>query len=388
MKKVFLLLTVLLLSHNLWAQETDSTENHFVTPDFRLIYRNCSDTSSNFYYPKLISRFAQVDTTLTLAELQAFYYGQAFQPNYAPYGLGREQFDRIRAIMSKEEEPTRVDFDSIVYYADQVIADHPAEPMAYYYKFIGLNAIYQYDGGDTLERNKAQLQFQMLFYTIESTGNGISTSQPFYVVSTSHEYMMLNMYGFAPKGQALISDDDHSFDLIYLQENEYGVDSLYFNIDLLFNHLSQLFANSFDPTESVTSVELSVGTKFVLELNKTKRKESTFRILVMEKVTDTLYSGDPKLFPDTIPENQVVGYFAPTRLSDNKSGKVFTCLLFKSNAKKDMLFMDTQIRYGSFSDYESTSNSGIPRGVLMNEMWPSTVTSLLISNIRTQEKKP
>ena len=290
--------------------------------------------------------------------------------------------------MSKEEEPTRVDFDSIVYYADQVVADHPAEPMAYYYKFIGLNAIYQYYGGDTLERNKAQLQFQMLFYTIESTGNGISTSQPFYVVSTSHEYMMLNMYGFAPKGQALISDDDHSFDLIYLQENEYGVDSLYFNIDLLFNHLSQLFANSFDPTESVTSVELSVGTKFVLELNKTKRKESTFRILVMEKVTDTLYSGDPKLFPDTIPENQVVGYFAPTRLSDNKSGKVFNCLIFKSNAKKDMLFMDTQIRYGSFSDYESTSNSGIPRGVLMNEMWPSTVTSLLISNIRTQEKKP
>ena len=108
----------------------------------------------------------------------------------------------------------------------------------------------------------------------------------------------------------------------------------------------------------------------------------------MEKVTDTLYSGDPKLFPDTIPENQVIGYFAPARLSDNKSGKVFNCLIFKSNAKKDMLFMDTQIRYGSFSDYESTSNSGIPRGVLMNEMWPSIVTSLLISNIRTQEKKP
>ena len=49
-------------------------------------------------------------------------------------------------------------------------------------------------------------------------------------------------------------------------------------------------------------------------------------------------------------------------------------------------FIDTEK-----SDYEwdeSTSNSGIPRGVLMNEMWPSTVTSLLISNIRTQEKKP
>ena len=290
--------------------------------------------------------------------------------------------------MSKEEEPTRADFDSIVYYADQVIAEHPAEPMAYYYKFIGLNAIYQNYGGDTTARTQAQRQFEMLFYTIESTGNGLTTSQPFYVANISHEDMMLNMYGFEPKGQSLIHEGGHAFDLLHLRENEYGVDSLFFNIDLPFGDLRQEFGRIFDPELKLTSFELPIGTKFVIEMVKTKRKESTFRILSMEEISDTLNTRDSSLFPNPIPENQVVGYFAPARLSDNKSGKVFNCLIFKSNAKKDMLFMDTQIRYGSFSDYESTSNSGIPRGVLMNEMWPSIVTSLLISNIRTQEKKP
>lgn len=386
MKKTFAFLFALFLGAILWAQETDSAASSFVPPNFKFIYSACSDSSSNYYYPKLAARFAQADTSLKLSELQAFYYGQVFQPNYSPYGPAHEQFDAIRNIMRKEDEPTRADFDSIVFYADQAITEHPAEPMAYYYKFIGLNAIYQYYGGDTVERTRAQMQFQMLFYTIESTGNGISTSQPFYVVSTSHEYMMLNMYGFEPRGQALTSEGSHSFDLLFLQENDYGVDSLYFNIDPMFNYLSTMFDSplDFDPDEKVTSLELSVGTKFVLELVKTMRKESTFRILSMEKVEDTLYSHDPKLFPESIPENQIVGYFAPTRLLEN-SDNISNCLLFKSNSKKDMLFMDTYIRYGGSMEYETTSNSGLLRGVLMNEMWHTSVTNLRISNIRTKE---
>lgn len=391
MKYLITLFLALCVGVSLCAQEADSTQSPFLRPDYAFFENACADSTSDYYYPKLAARFAQVDTSMTMKELQAFYYGQVFQPSYSPYGGAAKEYDAIRAIMGKEEEPTRQDFDSIVLLAEQHIAKNPADPMAYYYKFIGLNAICQNLGGDTVERSRAQEQFQMLFYAIEASGNGMNVQDAFYVVSTAHEYMMLNLYGFDVTGQALISEGRHSYDLMFVDENQYGVDSLYFNIDPVFYHLSKvLFGDEspdFDPKKKVTSIELPIGTKFVLELVKTKRQESTFRIVAMEKVSDTLMAHDPKLFADPIAKGQMVGYFAPTRLSENSS-KVFNCLIFKSNAKKDMLFMDTEIRYGSFSDYESTSNSGIPRGPLMNEMWPNTVKSLRISNIRTQEKKP
>ncbi len=384
MKKTLAILLATFLGAALWAQEADSVGKGFITPNFKFVYGATTDTASPYYYPKLVQRFAEADTDLTIFELQAFYFGQAYQPNYSPYSAGQDEFQAIHSIMSKEEEPTRADFDSIVYYADQVIAEHPAEPMAYYYKFIGLNAIYQNYGGDTTARTQAQRQFQMLFYTIESTGNGLTTSQPFYVVSTRHEYMMLNMYGFEPKGQSLIHEGGHAFDLLHLRENEYGVDSLFFNIDLPFGDLRQEFGRIFDPELKLTSFELPIGTKFVIEMVKTKRKESTFRILSMEEISDTLNTRDSSLFPNPIPENQVVGYFAPARLSSN-SDAVFNCLLFKSNISKDMLFMDTYIRNIGALKFEPTSNSGLMRGVLMNEMWDTSIKQIRISNIRTKK---
>ena len=390
MKHLVALLLTFCVGGWLCAQEADSAAVHFLKPNYGRLEHACADSTSDCYYPKLAARFAQADTSLTMEELQAFYYGQVFLPSYSPYGGNVTEYDGIHAIMSKEEEPTRADFDSIVLLADRHIANHPADPMAYYYKFLGLNAICQNYGGDTIERSRVQLQFQMLFYAIEASGNGITAEDAFYVVNTAHEYMMLNIYGFSVTGQSLIEVKSHTYDLMFVEENQYGVDSLYFNIDPMVHYLANLLGHSghdFDPKEKVTSIELPLGTRFIVELVKTKRQESTFRIVAMEKVSDTLMAHDPKLFADPIAKGQMVGYFAPTRLSENSS-KVYNCLIFKSNAKKDMLFMDTEIRYGSFSDYESTSNSGILRGTLMNEMWPSTVKSLRISNIRTQEKKP
>lgn len=384
MKKTLAILFATFLGAALWAQEADSVGKGFITPNFKFVYGATTDTASPYYYPKLVQRFAEADTALNIFELQAFYFGQAYQPNYSPYLAGQDEFQAIHSIMSKEEEPTRADFDSIVYYADQVIAEHPAESMAYYYKFIGLNAIYQNYGGDTTARTKVQRQFEMLFYTIESTGNGLTTTQPFYVANISHEDMMLNMYGFEPKGQSLIHEGGHAFDLLHLRENEYGVDSLFFNIDLPFGNLRQEFGRIFDPELKLTSFELPIGTKFVIEMVKTKRKESTFRILSMEEISDTLNTRDSSLFPNPIPENQVVGYFAPARLSSD-SDAVFNCLLFKSNISKDMLFMDTYIRYIGALKFEPTSNSGLMRGVLMNEMWDTSIKQIRISNIRTKE---
>lgn len=384
MKHILLSLVALFLCQMAVGQEDVESYQGYVTPNYEQIKKDCADKRSNRYYPKLKQRFAKMDTTLQLEDLQAFYYGQAFQDGYYPYQR-YDEFDNIRTIMRKEEAPTVEDSRSIVKLADAVIAKNPAEPMAYYYKYVGQSIACEYFGADTTELKQTQLQFQMLFYTIASTGNGLTPELAMHVVNTSHEYMMMNMYGFQMTQQALTSIDGHSYDLFLIDTNEYGVDTLYFNIDRIVGAWSSLFSQEEEETGPVTSIDLEPGVKFVLELKKPKRKNSQFVLVSKEWVYDTLISNRDSLFREPVPENQIVGYFCPMRLYEG-SESVHNCLVFISNCGKDWLYYDTFIAYGDHKqDFQPTSNEGMLRGVMINEMWHTDVQSLRISNIRTRK---
>ena len=232
---------------------------------------------------------------------------------------------------------------------------------------------------------KSQLQFQMLFYTIASTGNGLALEVAMHVVNTSHEYMMMNMYGFQVTQQALVNLKGHAYDRFLIDTNEYGVDTLYFNIDHIVGAWGDLFSKE-EETGPVTSIDFDLGVKFVLEVKKSKRKNSQFILVSQERVYDTLISKRDSLFKESVPENQIVGYFCPMRLYEG-SDHVSNCLVFISNCGKDMLYYDTYIApTGHAADFRPTSNSGMLSGVMMNEMWHSDdARHIRISNIRTKE---
>jgi hypothetical protein len=206
-----------------------------------------------------------------------------------------------------------------------------------------------------------------------------------HVVNTSHEYMMMNMYGFRSSEQVLVSIDGHNYDMFLIDPNDYDVDTLYFNIDCIVNSWSSLFPDIKEESSPVTSIDLELGVKFVLELEKPKRKNSKFVLVSKEYVSDTLISNRDSLFRESVPENQIVGYFCPMRLYEG-SENVYNCLVFISNCKKDWLYYDAYIAYGDhLQDYQPTSNEGMPRGAMMNEMWHTNVAYLRISNIRTKK---
>lgn len=356
----------------------------YTTPNYEQIKKDCTDKHSFRYYPNLVKRFAAVDTSLQVEDLQTLYYGQAFLDGYNPYQR-YDEFDQIRAIMNKDEAPTIEDTRMIVKLANAVIAKNPAEPMAYYYKFVGQSMACEYFGGDTAEMQKSQLQFQMLFYTIASTGNGISPELAMHVVNTSHEYMMMGMYGFQMKEQVLMSYNGSNYDMFVIDTNEYGVDTLYFNIDRIVGAWSSLFTVNKEVPETGTGLFLELGERFVLELKKPKRKDSQFVLVSKEMVGDTLVCDRDSLFREPVPKNQVVGYFCPMRLSEDDE-TVFNCLVFISNCGKKWLYYDTYISTDeNGKNFTSTSNNGMPRGVLMNEMWPTDVKVLSIDNIRTKK---
>lgn len=385
MKKLAILITALLLMGLTQAQDAEEAAIvGYTTPNYEQIKKDCTDKHSFRYYPNLVKRFAAVDTSLQVEDLQALYYGQAFLDGYYPYQR-YDEFDQIRAIMNKDEAPTIEDTRMIVKLANAVIAKNPAEPMAYYYKFVGQSMACEYFGGDTAEMQKSQLQFQMLFYTIASTGNGISPELAMHVVNTSHEYMMMGMYGFQMKEQVLMSYNGSNYDMFVIDTNEYGVDTLYFNIDRIVGAWSSLFTVNKEVPETGTGLFLELGERFVLELKKPKRKNSQFVVVSKEMVGDTLVCDRDSLFREPVPENQIVGYFCPMRLSEDDE-TVFNCLVFISNCKKDWLYYDAYIATGDhIQDFQPTSTSGMLRGVMMNEMWHTNVQNLRISNIRTKE---
>ena len=385
MKKLAILITALLLMGLTQAQDAEEAAIvGYTTPNYEQIKKDCTDKHSFRYYPNLVKRFAAVDTSLQVEDLQTLYYGQAFLDGYNPYQR-YDEFDQIRAIMNKDEAPTIEDTRMIVKLANAVIAKNPAEPMAYYYKFVGQSMACEYFGGDTAEMQKSQLQFQMLFYTIASTGNGISPELAMHVVNTSHEYMMMGMYGFQMKEQVLMSYNGSNYDMFVIDTNEYGVDTLYFNIDRIVGAWSSLFTVNKEVSETGTGLVLELGERFVLELKKPKRKDSQFVLVSKEMVGDTLVCDRDSLFREPVPKNQVVGYFCPMRLSEDDE-TVFNCLVFISNCGKKWLYYDTYISTDEKGkNFTSTSNNGMPRGVLMNEMWPTDVKVLSIDNIRTKK---
>ena len=385
MKRLLLIVSAVFLMGVAKGQVVEETAVvGYTTPNYEQIKKDCADKHSDRYYPKLVKRFAEVDTNLDVADMQTFYYGQAFLEGYYPYQR-YDEFDEIRTIMRKDDAPTIEDTRKIVKLADAVIAKCPAEPMAYYYKFVGQSMACEYFGGDTAEKRQTQLQFQMLFYTIASTGNGISPELAMHVVNTSHEYMMMNMYGFRSSEQVLMSIDGHNYDMFLIEPNDYNVDTLYFNIDCIVNSWSSLFSDIKEESGPVTSIDLELGVKFVLELEKPKRKNSKFVLVSKEYVSDTLISNRDSLFRGPVPENQIVGYFCPMRLYEG-SDQVSNCLVFISNCKKDWLYYDAYIASSDhIQDFKPTSTRGMPRGVMMNEMWYTNVAYLRISNIRTKE---
>jgi hypothetical protein len=385
MKRLLLIVSAVFLMGVAKGQVVEETAVvGYTTPNYEQIKKDCADKHSDRYYPKLVKRFAEVDTTLDVTDMQTFYYGQAYLDGYYPYQR-YDEFDEIRTIMRKDDAPTIEDTRKIVKLADAVIAKCPAEPMAYYYKFVGQSMACEYFGGDTAEKRQTQLQFQMLFYTIASTGNGISPELAMHVVNTSHEYMMMNMYGFRSSEQVLMSIDGHNYDMFLIEPNDYDVDTLYFNIDCIVNSWSSLFPDIKEESGPVTSIDLELGVKFVLELEKPKRKNSKFVLVSKEYVSDTLISNRDSLFRGPVPENQIVGYFCPMRLYEG-SDQVSNCLVFISNCKKDWLYYDAYIASSDhIQDFQPTSTRGMPRGVMMNEMWYTNVAYLRISNIRTKE---
>jgi hypothetical protein len=58
-------------------------------PNYKKIKKSIQKKSSEFYYPVLMERFKNGDSTMTIDEKRHLYYGFTFEDSYSPYSRSK-----------------------------------------------------------------------------------------------------------------------------------------------------------------------------------------------------------------------------------------------------------------------------------------------------------
>lgn len=223
---------ILLLATLLFISIFSASQNiSFEKPDYNAIEKNIKNENSNLHYTKLMERFHNYDTTLTMEERRHLYYGYAFEPQYSPYGKSKFN-DSIIDIVSKKEMNFQ-DYDRIDRYADSVLKDNPFDLRAMNYKLFAYDKL-----KDPVGFNNTLSKIKILFSAMLSSGTGISKKEALYVINVAHEYDLLNILGYTFAGSQRLVEH---YDYLEVTDNGSGVKGLYFDISPSLNKLNQMF---------------------------------------------------------------------------------------------------------------------------------------------------
>ncbi len=218
MKKFFLFILIV---------ESTFAFAQFTPPDYKKIKKNITNNQSNLFYPKLMERYLQGDTSLTDNECHHLYYGFTLQPEYQPYNNNDTELYQFL-----KEKPELNDEECLeaIRLSKEVLKENP-------FKFKALNTLmYCYDLLDSMELvNKCQWQMRAMAIAIIQSGNGLEPKTAFHVNEVGHEYFLLTLYELFPDGQELITLQKRHYDVLKLDENDYKIEKLYFNIDAFYN---------------------------------------------------------------------------------------------------------------------------------------------------------
>lgn len=219
MKKILIIIFLITIISDIKSQE-----RKFEAPDYEKISLEIQDSSSIYYYPKLMSRLVAYDTTLTIVDYRHLYYGYIFQKEYQPYWRFSEEDKLIKFYRSKEI--SEKDYDKIIELASHSIKEFPFDLRQL--NFLGY--IYRLKGNEEMSLKISQ-RFHGTFAAIMSTGDGKTCETGYHVISVSHEYVFLNLFEFTMTSQALTGDCDY----LSVEKDQRNIDGVYFNIKKLRN---------------------------------------------------------------------------------------------------------------------------------------------------------
>lgn len=225
MKKLILLL-VAFIAVLAQAQEVSA-------PDYREIRQSIQNSKSQFYYPHLMRRYLQNDTTLTLQHYRALYYGYTLQEDYVPYQRVHADLYDIRRRIVETKGDTKVCAEAVKV-SQAAFDDNPFDLLAIStmaYSFMQLH--------DTVSYNLWNDKQNCLLDAILSSGDGDEEASAFHVTNLEHEYEVLNRLGLQIDQDSLCND---RVEYLKVLPNAEEIPGLYFN----FGACRQAYAKRYE----------------------------------------------------------------------------------------------------------------------------------------------
>ena len=158
-------------------------------PDLEEIRTSTLNPQSKHYFPKLMAKYLQNDTTMTPEEYRYLYLGYMFQEDYDPYRTSpySEMTDELRF----KDQHTRAEIDTIRKYAEKALMDNPFDlrQMSFLVRVLK-------ERRKDMSAKIWEYRLEHLLGAIKSTGTGEDEENAWYVIYPMHEYDMVQLLGY------------------------------------------------------------------------------------------------------------------------------------------------------------------------------------------------
>ena len=205
-------------------------------PDMNKIKDDVTDPQSRYYYPKLMKRYEQNETIMTLDDYRHLYLGAVFQEDYNPYR--RSPFDSKIDELYYKNDHTRAELDTIISYAESALRDDPFDLSQINFLIYALRK-----RGKANRANIWQFRLNHLLQAILSTGTGADTANAWVVIDPKHEYNIINFQNALAEEAKFV---EPYYDYILIRpDNKSGTekrpDGYYFNIHYILREYYRKF---------------------------------------------------------------------------------------------------------------------------------------------------
>lgn len=369
MKKFFFFWILLLFAPlAMQAQNED-----FQAPDYDAIHKKMTDDPN--LYPSIEARFLNADLSLTDEEIGIFYFGKVFRDDYSPYH-NIEWTKNIRDIMTSDNIKSSI-LKKELKNIDKTLSEYPVSLECIFIKYVICLELY---GQGSKEEQRARFMVSALLNTIFATGDGSSMESAIHVSHVPDEHTLMQLGGLRWKSQSLHENDGQIYDSFELEENEDGIEELYFNITPCFNaHSAELRRASSSENEFSNRIEIPLGTRVTLRLKEDKK--GTFQAAIIDQKP---FSGEVNEATFSSENNSDIVELVFTQ-EKVYGGKEKVVLCAKSFNDKALAF-DSSIQYHGKKTFESTSNVGWFPKAFMQEQWQTGIVKIRLENIRIMKQ--
>ena len=196
-------------------------------PDEDEIVDRIMDSESEYYYPNLMMRYRNGETSLSDEAYHYLYYGFAYDENYRPLDPN-PALDRFFGLMERlnVDTPDKELLQTLIVTGEEVMLRDPFSPkvlnvMAYAYGALG----------DSLKEKVYYNHLTNIIATIESSGEGTSEKSPRHVLMFSHARDVLASHGLEFRTSKLMS---RNVEYIPLEKPEGKIKGYYFDYSRIY----------------------------------------------------------------------------------------------------------------------------------------------------------